>query len=296
MTFALIGGDDRFVRLARLLRADGRSVCPFALEKALADCPAQPRDALEAADVIILPLPCERGGALNAPLSESRYAPDAILRFAKKDALVCAGAPGAATGKACEDYGLELRDYAAREDFALRNADLTAEGALALLLDGPRALRSSRILITGYGRIGRSLAEKLTALGAHPVVAARRAPARTAAEIRGCETVPMALCAAPGYDAVVNTIPETVFAAREIESFGAARLIELASPPYGFSFAAAEALGKKVFLASGLPGKSAPETAAEAVKKTIFAIIEERRYDRPKTADRPGSDRVLLHL
>lgn len=292
MVFALIGGDERFACLAGRLRAHGDDVRTFALEKALSDSAPAPEAAIAAADVLVLPAPCEKNGALNAPLSSGRYAPEALLRLAHRGALVCAGSPGAALREACRTLGLELADYAEREDYTLRNADLTAEGALAMLLDSPRALRGSSVLIAGYGRIGQSLAEKLVPLGANVTVAARSAAARTRAKLRGCAAVPVEGCAASGYDAVVNTIPRTLFGKAELTCFAPARLIELASPPYGFDFAAAETLGIKVVLASGLPGKTAPVSAAEAVEKTIRAIIEERRYEPSKIADRAGADRV----
>ena len=52
---------------------------------------------------------------------------------------------------------------------------------------------------------------------------------------------------------MVNTVPAVLFGAEEIAAFGGAALIELASPPYGFDRAAAEEMGKRVLLASGLP-------------------------------------------
>ena len=81
------------------------------------------------------------------------------------------------------------------------------------------------------------------------------------------------------FDAVVNTIPSPVFDRAALERFGNARLIELASPPYGFVPAAAEALGKRIELAAGLPGKTAPASAAEAVKKTIYELLKETRSE-----------------
>ena len=59
MVFALLGGDDRSVRLCRLLRADGHTVRAFALEQALPENAADARAAVEGADCIVLPLPCE---------------------------------------------------------------------------------------------------------------------------------------------------------------------------------------------------------------------------------------------
>ena len=263
-------------RLAELLRGEGHAACVFALEKALPDCCETAEEALIGADCVLLPLPCERGGALNAPVSDGPYAPAELLRRAAPGTLVCAGMPGAATRDACRTHGLDLVDYAAREDFALRNAELTAEGALPLLLDGPKALRDMNVLIAGFGRIGKRLAAKLVPLGANVTAAARSAAARAEAEIAGCRAVPLAAAPAPGYDAVLCTVPRTVFGPDALRAFGGAKLVELASPPYGFDFAAAETLGKEILLASGLPGKTAPESAAAAIQKTIHAIIEER--------------------
>ena len=277
MIFALMGGDGRFVRLCALLRADGHTVCPFALEKALPDCAGSSGEAAEGADCAVLPLPCLRGGALNAPYAESAPAPEELLSVLMPGTPVCAGNAPESLGAFCGARGLPLLDYGRREDFALRNAELTAEGALPLLLDGPRALRGSRVLVAGYGRIGRALSRKLLALGAGVTVCARSAEARTAAELDGCAALPLEEAPGPGYDAVVNTVPATVFSGAALDAFGAeTKLLELASPPYGFDFAAAEARGRNIILAPGLPGKTAPETAAEALRDTIYAILKER--------------------
>lgn len=278
MKFALLGGDDRCVRLCRLLRADGHAVAAFALEKALPDCAKSAADALNGADAVLLPLPAEKGGVLNTPFSGGVFAFPELLRTVPAGTPVLAGMAGDSLRAACAERGLPLYDYAQREDFALLNADLTAEGALSILLDAsPRALRGQKVLIAGYGRIGRRLAGKLLPLGAAVTVAARSGAARAEAALDGCGAVTIE--DAPrgaGYDAVVNTVPAVVFGAEEIAAFGGAALFELASPPYGFDRAAAEELGKRVVLASGLPGKCAPESAAEAVKTTVYAILSER--------------------
>lgn len=274
MIFALLGGDDRSVRLARLLRRDGHRVRPFALEKAFPDCTATAAEAVAGADCIVLPLPSEKDGLVNTPFSDSTYRPAELLVTARPGTLICAGKAGEATRTACREGDLRLADYFLREDFALQNAELTAEGALKLLLEGPRALRGSRVLICGFGRIGRLLAVKLTALGAQVTAAARDPAERALARLSGCTAVGLRQTAGD-YDFVVNTIPATVLGERELAGFGGAMLMELASPPYGFDMTAAEALGRRIIVASGLPGKTAPEAAAEAVRDSIYAILEE---------------------
>ena len=274
MNFAVFGGDDRIVRLCGLLRADGHRVRPYALEGKL-PCAAAPAEALHGADAVILPLPCKKDGALNAPHSPEKHSFSALLASATPGLPVLAGKAPEELRSICRRQKLALHDYFLREDFTLRNAELTAEGAVGLLLQGESSLRGSRVLIVGFGRIGRLLAMKLRALGAEVTAAARKSEDRVLAECLGCRALPLPLPGGGHWDAVVNTVPAQLLCAAELEGFGNARCIELASPPYGFDFEAAEALGKRIELASGLPGKTAPAAAAAAVRDAIYGILEE---------------------
>ena len=51
--------------------------------------------------------------------------------------------------------------------------------------------------------------------------------------------------------------------------------MELASAPGGFDRKLAENIGLEVLYAPGLPGKYAAFTAAELIKKTVYAIMSE---------------------
>ena len=278
MKFLLLGGDGRFVRLAGSLRADGHTVLTCGLERPVTEGPVWGElAAAPELTALILPLPWERDGFINAPFAGAALKAGELLRELPPGTPVLAGKIGESLRVLCKGLGLPLTAYDSREDFALRNADLTAEGALPLLLSGEKALRDSNILILGFGRIGKRLAGKLLALGAPVTVAARSAAARTEAELMGCSAVPLGETAGT-WDAVVNTVPEPVFGITTLEGFiPGTPLLELASPPYGFDRAAAEALGLPLTLAPGLPGKTAPATAAEVLKRTIYTILEENR-------------------
>lgn len=274
MTFALLGGDGRCVCLAELLRADGHTVRPFALEAALPDCVPEPADALAGVDCVLLPIPCERCGALNAPFSAVRRPIPPLSALCAPGTRVFAGGAGEELRSACRRGGLPLTDWLRREDFALLGAELTAEGAVALLMQGDGALRGQRVLLSGFGRIGRLLAPKLLALGAQVTVLARSPEARALAELTGCRAV-RTLPENARYDAVVNTVPARLFGAEELAAFREARLLELASAPYGFDLEAARALGKPVELCPGLPGTYAPRAAAAAMRDTIYSVLED---------------------
>ena len=141
-------------------------------------------------------------------------------------------------------------------------------------MQGDGALRGSRILLSGFGRIGRCLTPKLLALGAQVTVLARSPEARTLAELTGCRAVRV-LPKDERYDAVVNTVPAVLFGAEALTAFGDARLLELASAPCGFDLEAARALGKTVELCPGLPGTYAPLAAAAAMRDTIYSVLED---------------------
>lgn len=273
MIFAVAGGDERMVRLVRLLREDGHRVLPYAMENAL-EC-AGP-EALQSAEAVILPLPCVRGGRLFAPYSDEKYVPGQILSALPRSTPVLAGQAGSLR-YVCSELNLRLFDYFEREELQIKNAVLTAEGAIELMLRScPRSLSGSRVLICGFGRIGRLLALRLTALGAAVTAAARSPADRAWAESMGCRAVCLSDAAlSGGCDFIVSTIPETVLGEDFLKAAGGALLIELASPPYGFDIGASERLGKSVVIASGLPGKTAPESAARAIRDTIYAILEE---------------------
>ena len=79
-------------------------------------------------------------------------------------------------------------------------------------------------------------------------------------------------------DAVVNTVPALVIT-RDIlkKARTDCYLLDLASVPGGIDFKAAKALNIKFNWALGLPGKVAPLTAGDIIRKTIYNIIEEER-------------------
>ncbi len=272
MRFIIIGGDERFALLARLLEAEGHSVFPLAMEKRLS---LQGPPDYTGADAVILPLPAERGGFLNAPLSEGKYRLAELLEPLREGTRVLAGMAGAQLRELCRDKRLRLIDYYDSEALQIKNALLTAEGAIALMMGASgRSICSSRVVIGGFGRIGSLLAPRLRALGAEIAVIARSSADRARARALGCDAADFGERLPWEPDFAVNTVPATVFGERELRAFGGAKLIELASAPGGFDLAAAERLGLSVIPAPGLPSVCAPESAAEAIRDSIIELME----------------------
>lgn len=264
MKFTVIGGDGRIARLVEMLRKDGHCVSPYALDKAM-DCTARPD--FEGCDAVILPLPSEKNGALFAPNSDKKHIFSTIFVEIPAGTRVFAGKASPALRTLCAEKGLILQDYFLREDLTLRNAELTAEGAVSLLMSSsPKALLGSHVLIYGFGRIGKAMAARLLGLGARVTVCARSSVQRMAARSMGCGDEDFS--ARPEADYVVNTVPAPHLAA---EDFPGAVCLELASPPYGFE---PGSIGDLVLDGAALPGKYAPDSAAEAIRDTIYNILE----------------------
>ena len=281
LNFWLAGGDRRQVWLARLLAEDGHAVHAFALGPAGAGV-REERTLVgaERADCVVLPLPAAGPeGGLNAPLAEGPVPLEEVLDALEPGQIVCAGRVDGRLRTLAEGRGVRLFDYFAREELAVANAAPTAEGAIQIALEElPITLHGSRALVIGYGRLGRALAPRLAALGARVTVAARRYEALAWAEGFGFAACPLGelgecLC---GFDLAVNTVPAPVLGAAELgELKEGCQVIDLASLPGGVDLAAAERLGVKAVRALSLPGKTAPATAAAALRTAICHILNE---------------------
>lgn len=283
MKFSVLGGDDRSARLAGLLAQDGQKVCTYCLEKADPGPGVNPAGCLQScvygADWIVLPVPAEKNGQLNSPLSAQSLSMDDLISNLWPGQLLCGGRLSPASSLAAVRAGLQVVDLMQRRDFTVSNAAITAEGAIHKLMEAsPRCLMGSHVLITGWGRIASVLAPKLHALGAYVTVAARKAGDRAMAAALGlgcCSFRALALLI-EDVDFVVNTVPATVLDERLLKRIKKdALLLELASSPGGFEPELAKELGLRHISAPGLPGSYAPESAAELMRETIYAIIAE---------------------
>ena len=79
-----------------------------------------------------------------------------------------------------------------------------------------------------------------------------------------------------GFDIIFNTVPHRILNCVLLARIATdALIIDLASGDGGVDYYCAERLGINAIHALSLPGKSAPKTAGEIVKNTIYHILEE---------------------
>ena len=284
MRFAVVGGDRRAAKLAELLLRDGHKVHSFALEKAA--LPAEiPRDSclqscVYAADCVLLPMPAEKGGYLNAPLSAEELPMPVLIEALWPGQLLVGGRFSDLTVTRALRAQLQVADILRRPELAVGNAALTAEGAIGrMIAESERSLWGSRVLVLGWGRIGRILALRLHALGARVTAAARGKADRAMARALGLDALDYGELepVLGGFDFIVNTVPARVLTEGMLCLIQPeALLLELASPPGGFDKSLAANIGLHALAAPGLPGETAPESAARLLQKAVYAAIEEQ--------------------
>lgn len=277
----VLGGDLRQVKLAEALAEDEHSVHLFALgdERAAGAREERSLDGIGLADCVVLPLPVADGENLNAPLDRDRHALRRVLSALRPEQVVCGGLVEPHVRAMAEDCGITIRDYLDREELAVLNAVPTAEGAIQLAMEElPITLWGSRALVVGFGRLGRVLAPRLSALGARVTVSARKYADLAWAESFGYGTEHTGALAGwlCGYDVIFNTVPRPVLGRAELADLKPGCLVvDLASRPGGVDLGAAGELGVKVLWALSLPGRVAPVTAGRAVKLAVYHIILE---------------------
>ena len=130
------------------------------------------------------------------------------------------------------------------------------------------------MLILGFGRIGTLLGLKLKALGADVTVSSRREEDKAWCAALGLTPADTAALEPhlPQCRLLINTIPAQVLSQQQLALLPKdALLFELASAPGGFPDAPDK---RTVIPCGGLPGKYAPQSAANAIAETMYQILE----------------------
>ncbi len=281
LNFAVIGGDRRFSSLSRGLTADGhrvRRLFPPAGEAFSAESEGLAA-GLYGADAVILPMPFSGAATFISPDMQEKIESEQLFTLLPRGCLVLGGMVSAKYYTLANALSLRLRDYYEGEEIKIANAEISAEGALLLALESSgRVLLGQRVLVAGFGRIGKFLAPRLSALGTRLSVFARRAESREYISGLGISAVaPEGLETAAGNaELIINTVPARIFDGALLSSLSpGCRFIELASAPGGADAQRCAELGIKLIPGGGLPGRYFPESAAAAIKRSIYGILAE---------------------
>jgi dipicolinate synthase subunit A len=282
--YTVIGGDLRSIKLAELISEDANTVNIYGYRNAGLEMKLSENDNLQVAiddsDIVIGPVPCSNDNeTLFAPFHPEKIYINEVFKIMKKNQLFIAGRISDKIEQLAQVYNVYAIDILEREEMAVLNAIPTAEGAIQIAMEEtPMTLHDSRVLVLGFGRIGKILSNRLYGLGAKVFVEARKYS--DIAWIKSYGYKPIYINELGDYlgkmDVIFNTIPHRILDASLLGRLDKECLvIDLASKPGGVDFDRAKALGIKVIWALSLPGKVAPVTAARFIKETIYNIIEE---------------------
>ena len=161
--------------------------------------------------------------------------------------------------------GLRTVDFLKDPYYLAANAAITASCAIRMLRDrGCSLSKGSRILLIGWGRIGKCLCRLLDKAGAEISVAVRKDTDRAIIRALGLRSISIedAKQELYRYDAILNTVPVMVLPNMDVKPD--AVILELASKP-GMS-------GAGILDARGLPGKMAPEQSGELIARTFIRL------------------------
>ena len=184
-----------------------------------------------------------------------------ILSVLPQNIMICGGN---LSHPALEDY--ETVDFLKDEAYLCDNAYITAECALDVALPYLKCtLRDCPVLIIGWGRIGKCLAQLLKAIGADVTIAARNPDHRAMAYALGYHTEEINGIRLGSYRLIYNTVPYPVVTQAQIKLCRQDCVkIELSSKD--------SLPGEDIIIARGLPGLHMPESSGRLIANTFLRL------------------------
>lgn len=263
MKIAVIGGDKRQILLCDELEKKYDNVVHIISSSNL-------REELSGADVVIFPIPTTRDRVtVNCSLSDDKIPLYEIENLLGDSLVITSG---------CKFKAKNVVDLNSNEAFLLKNAAITAEGAIEYAMQNTElALLDSNCLVVGNGRIGKMLALRLKCMCAGVTVSARKSVDFAMLQSLGINSINTGNIKEhiSDYDIIFNTVDSTVIGKAEIEnSKKNALFMELASAPYGINKQYIDSCNRKYVLAAGMPAKVAPISAAKVLYCAVCDTID----------------------
>ena len=290
--FLIVGGDKRIRILAKELAKDGNNVYTFANEvediteiERLEDIKKYPYD------IVISSMPISKDNEnVYTPFSKKNISLNELRKIAEGKILIAGKIPEefettqnkidckkSFNNNRIESEEIKCFDFLKDEATTILNTIPTAEGAIQIAMEETDyTITDMKALVIGFGRVGKTLANMLKKLGLDVYCEARKETDLAWIKAYGYSPIPLEkmknnLCK---MDIIFNTVPYKILDKSTLILINRNTLIvDLASAPGGVDFDVAKKLGIKAILASALPGKVAPNTAAEYIKNFVYKVV-----------------------
>lgn len=285
-SIAVVGGDLRIVKLIEMLVKDGYTVYTYGLEMSedlqkiekIEMCPTV-TETVKNSKVVVGPIPLSSDRKnLSMPFSNIKFDVDEFISCIEGKTLI-AGNIVEETKRKLEQSNIQYIDLLKREEFTVLNTIATAEGTIQIAMEETqKTLHGSKVLIMGFGRIGKVLAKMLDGIGAKVYCEARKNEDIAWIKAYGYEPIHLNnLNEHLGeFEIIISTIPFQILDKDRLELVNKdAVIIDLASNPGGVDRKAAKEKDLKLIWALSLPGKVAPLTSAIYIKETLYHVLKE---------------------
>ena len=279
--FLVIGGDLRNVELAKILKEDEKIVYTYGMN---IDSTEKLETILEDVEVVVGPIPFSRDSlSVNSTFVESKILIKELLEKMKGKILI-AGNISEDVKKLAKSYNIQMIDVMKSEKLAVLNTIATAEGTIELMIaNTDTIIFDSNVLILGFGRVAKTLANRLKGLVKSITCASRENDELSWIEVLGYEKINLndldksqeLLTSLANYNVIINTIPSQIFDEKKLQYIKKdTLLIDLASNPGGIDKEEVKKRKLKLIHALGLPGKVAPVSSAKFIKEVIYNYLK----------------------
>lgn len=284
---SIIGGDLRIVNLAQLMQNDGNEILVYGMEsseeimenKNIIKCKTID-EAVKSSDIIIGSIPFSNDdNIMYAPFSKNNIMISELIENKNRNKRFIAGGINEKSYELLSSSYGGVIDVMKREELVILNTIATAEGAIEVAIrNTDTILLGSKVLVLGFGRVGKVVARKFYEMSAKVTCAARRKTDLAWIRAFGYDDIDINSLGKDieKYDIIINTVPQ-IIVNKDLMKFMKkdVLMIDLASNPGGINREHAKELDLKLVWALALPGKVAPITSAHFIKETIYNILSE---------------------
>ena len=264
MLISIIANSKRHDFLANMLGKDGHQVIHHTTLKDIPD--------RIFGQLIILPIPTTRpDGSLNIDGNTSGIKADEIVSRTDENATIIG----------C-NYATDMRhfiDINTFEPFCFMNAVPSAEGAILTAMQNCNTtLYQSKCLVIGYGRIGKLIADRMSAFCADTSITARNPKDIYLARSLGHSVLKYENLADSIYqfDIIFQTVPKLILDRHILsKTKNDCVIIELASKGVGTDLDFAKDSGLNVIYAPAIPEKYSPISAGKIFYDSVINILDE---------------------
>lgn len=235
-------------------------------------------DLLKDCDILIGPVPFTRDGInMFAADKFPKTAISDIIKHSEYPKVIIGGNIPKYLINGMSDFPVLFKDIMKDKVFVKKNCALTAEGLLKYVIENTFcSIENAKILIAGYGRCGRAIADKLSVLGGHISVYDNDSVQKEGAKNQGysfCD-INAYMDTPADFNFIINTVPSPVFKAPFLRKLNRnCVLFDIASAPGGFDSDVCQGLALRVIKCPGIPGKTAPLSSGIAQAESIFDFL-----------------------